>query len=456
MKRRSLLALPPLLLITTRAAGATGSTPSQTPGPFYPQQRPLDDDGDLVQVAGRPQPAHGTVLHLTGRVMDLNGMPMADSLVEIWQCDARGRYHHPEDRRGGAADPSFQGFGHVQTGKDGTYRFRTIRPVPYPGRTPHIHFAVEAPGKPRLVTQMYVDGETGNERDYLYNQIPAPLRKRVTVPLFPAADPSEGCQDGSTSCSRPDDAVKAPRMNVEGDRMMSGTTPQVLLFDVFGTVVDWRGSVIEELESFAATQRLDADWATFTDEWRAGFRELQASIARGDTPWLTMDQIHRKVLDRLLAARAMNEVADAALEDLNRAWHRLKPWPDTVEGLTRLKRRFIISPLSNGNLSMLVRLAKNAGLPWDCVLSTAMFSSYKPNPDVYQGAARMLDVDPQEVMMVAAHAYDVDGAKAAGFRTAYVFRPEEFGPGRGEDPGDVSRFDVVAASFVELARALGC
>ena len=229
---------------------------------------------------------------------------------------------------------------------------------------------------------------------------------------------------------------------------------KAILFDVFGTTVDWRSSIIAELEKFGDDSGLSADWPAMADRWRAGFRELQGRIARGERDWITMDQIHREVLDGLLLDLGATDSHEERVSHLNRAWHRLKPWPDTVEGLTLMKRDHIIGTLSNGNLSLLASLAKHGGLPWDCVLSTAMFGTYKPNPEVYLGAVRMLDAEPGDVMMVAAHAYDVDGARNACLRTAYVFRPDEFGPGNGEDPGDTSRFDIVASNFVELAERL--
>ena len=229
---------------------------------------------------------------------------------------------------------------------------------------------------------------------------------------------------------------------------------KAILFDVFGTTVDWRSSIIEELNRFGDEVGLNADWSMMADMWRAGFRELQGRIARGERAWITMDQIHREVLDGMLRDLGATDLSEESVAHLNRAWHRLRPWPDTVEGLTLMKRDHIVGTLSNGNLSLLVSLAKYGGLPWDCVLSTGMFGTYKPNPEVYLGAVRMLDAEPGDVMMVAAHAYDVDGARKAGLSTAYVFRPDEFGPGKGEDPGDTSRFDIVTSSFTELAERL--
>lgn len=229
---------------------------------------------------------------------------------------------------------------------------------------------------------------------------------------------------------------------------------RAVLFDVFGTVVDWRSSVTDALSAFGLRYGLEADWAGYTDRWRAGFRTMQKQVADGEISWLSMDEIHRRVLVRLLEELDVPGLNDEDIEHLNSAWHRLRPWPDSPAGIARLKREYIVAPLSNGNLSMLVDVSKHAELPWDCVLSTAMFSSYKPDPRVYRGAAELLGFAPREIMLTAAHAYDCDGARAAGLQTAYVYRPDEFGPGRGEDPGDTSRFDVVVSDFLELAEQL--
>jgi protocatechuate 3,4-dioxygenase beta subunit len=162
------------------------STPRQTAGPFYPERLPLDDDNDLTRVRGRAAAARGTRADVTGRVLDVNGRPLVGVRVEIWQCDANGRYHHPRDQ-GGELDPNFQGFGHTQTDGEGRYRFRTIRPVPYPGRTPHIHFAVLAPGAPAFTTQLYVKGEPRNAGDFLFNHIPAERRHLVLAEFAPVS-----------------------------------------------------------------------------------------------------------------------------------------------------------------------------------------------------------------------------------------------------------------------------
>ena len=189
MRRRHFLASSPLLAFAGAgtAHAALQATPRQSAGPFYPDTLPLDHDNDLVQVAGRDGTAAGQVVHLGGRILDLDGTPIAGARVEIWQCDANGRYHHPRDRGGRDRDPAFQGYGQFRTGADGGYRFRTIRPVPYPGRTPHIHFAVTGPGGDALVTQMYVRGEPRNQRDWLFDRIPQHLRARVLTDLSPSA-----------------------------------------------------------------------------------------------------------------------------------------------------------------------------------------------------------------------------------------------------------------------------
>ena len=232
---------------------------------------------------------------------------------------------------------------------------------------------------------------------------------------------------------------------------------KIILFDVFGTTVDWRSSIAAEIADFGRSRGADADADAFAlaDRWRAGFRRLQSQIAGGERDWITMDAMHREVLDGLLPEMGGDGATEDEIAHLNHAWRRLNAWDDVVEGLTVLKRNRVIGALSNGNMSLLIGLSKYAGLPWDCVLSTGMFGGYKPNPRVYHGAARILDADPSEIMLAAAHAYDVDGARQAGMRTAYIRRPNEFGQGKAEDPGDTSRFDIVAGGFKELAERLG-
>jgi 2-haloacid dehalogenase len=231
--------------------------------------------------------------------------------------------------------------------------------------------------------------------------------------------------------------------------------PRALAFDVFGTVVDWRTSVIGELEMFGENHGLAEDWATFADDWRAGYPAAMERVRTGDRPWLTIDALHRLILDELLDRAGIDAVPEEDIDHLNRAWHRLDPWPDTVGGLTRLKERFVITTLSNGNVSLLTNMAKRAGLPWDCVISAELFHHYKPDPEAYLGCADLLDVQPGELMLVAAHPSDLRSARGAGLMTGYVARPLERGEGHALPRVDVDEFDVTAGDFFDLAQQLG-
>ena len=224
-----------------------------------------------------------------------------------------------------------------------------------------------------------------------------------------------------------------------------------LAFDIFGTVVDWYGSIAAEV----ARLKLASDGGRFALDWRAGYQPAMQDVRSGALPWTNIDGLHRRILDRVLAGRgiALPE-ADAAA--LNRIWHRLDPWPDSAGGLARLKKRFVLATLSNGNLSLLVDLARHGGLPFDCVLSAELFNHYKPDPEVYLGAAKLLDLAPAQVMMVAAHPSDLRAAAKCGLATAYVRRPLERGPGGTPEPFADGEFDFTAEDFNDLARQLGC
>ena len=230
---------------------------------------------------------------------------------------------------------------------------------------------------------------------------------------------------------------------------------KALVFDVFGTVVDWRGSLIREGRALGRAKKLAIDWAAFADGWRAGYAPAMDRVRRGELPWATIDVLHRMILVGLLDKFRITSLSEEEKDDFNRAWHRLAPWPDAVKGLSRLKKRFVISTLSNGNMALLTNMAKHGGLPWDCVLSAELFRHYKPDREVYLGAARLLGLRPGEVMMVAAHKSDLDAAAAAGLRTAFVQRPLEFGDPALKDVTPESRFDINAADFVDLAKKLG-
>ena len=234
--------------------------------------------------------------------------------------------------------------------------------------------------------------------------------------------------------------------------VLDATAPplRALVFDVFGTVVDWHGSIAREL----AQRALPVDAGAFALAWRAGYAPAMDEVRSGRLPWTHIDGLHRRILDRLLAEHGL-ALDEAARADLNRAWHRLAPWPDSVPGLWRMKSRWPIGTLSNGNLSLLVDMARHAGLPWDAVLSAELFGHYKPDPEVYLGAARLLDVAPAELMLVAAHPSDLRAAAACGLRTAYVARPDECGPGGPMAPWTAGEFDFAAGSFIELAQQMG-
>ena len=230
---------------------------------------------------------------------------------------------------------------------------------------------------------------------------------------------------------------------------------KALTFDTFGTVVDWRQSVIVEGEQLGKTKGLKVDWAKFADTWRAGYGPSMDRVRKGDLPWTKLDVLHRMILDRLLTEFNITGLTEAEKDHLNRVWHRLRPWPDAVSGLTRLKKRFIIAPLSNGNVALMTDLAKHAGLPWDCILGAELAKHYKPDREVYQTAADLLDLRPSEVMMVAAHQGDLRAAQGVGFKAAFVTRPLELGPDRKPDLTPDPSFDVVAKDFNDLATKLG-
>ncbi len=230
---------------------------------------------------------------------------------------------------------------------------------------------------------------------------------------------------------------------------------RVLAFDVFGTVVDWRSGVITAGERLAARHKLDVDWPSFADAWRAGYEPSMDRVRRGELPWTTLDQLHRMTLDALIPRFGLAALSDADRDELNRAWHALPPWPDAVEGLTRLRRRFILTTLSNGNLSLLTEMAKHARLPWDCILSAELVRHYKPDPEAYLQVPQFLDARPDQVLMVAAHVGDLKAARQVGLRTAFVYRPLERGRGAAPPRPPKGEFEYDARDFVDLATQLG-
>jgi len=226
---------------------------------------------------------------------------------------------------------------------------------------------------------------------------------------------------------------------------------RALTFDVFGTTVDHRGTIITEGQALGRAKHLDVDWAKFADAWRGAYKPAMHRVRTGELPWTTLDRLHRGMLDAVLAEFGV-ALTPAEADDFNRVWHRLAPWPDAVAGLTRLKTRFIVAPLSNGNVALLTNMAKHAGLPWDCVLGCDIARHYKPDREVYLMACEMLNLTPEEIMMVAAHQDDLRAAKGVGFRTAFVKRPDE-GPNGDHDPTEPG-WDYVVGDFNELASRL--
>jgi 2-haloacid dehalogenase len=227
---------------------------------------------------------------------------------------------------------------------------------------------------------------------------------------------------------------------------------KVLAFDIFGTVVDWHGSIVKEVS--ALYPQVDAN--AFALAWRAGYQPAMSRVRSGELGWTRIDELHRLILDDLLPRFALQHLSEAERVHLNRVWHRLDAWPDSVEGLTRLKRKFTICSLSNGNLGLLTNMAKRAGLPWDCVLSAEVFKAYKPDPATYLGVANVFDVQPSEVMLCAAHHDDLAAARACGLGTAYIERPFEFGSAQPKDVSPQMGNDLHAKDIHHLAELLGC
>ena len=226
---------------------------------------------------------------------------------------------------------------------------------------------------------------------------------------------------------------------------------RALVFDVFGTVVDWRAGVAREVHRLLP----GVDAGALADAWRGRYAPSMDLVRRGELLWTSLDDLHRASLDELLPEFGVQDAPETVRAELVLAWHRLDPWPDSVAGLTRLKARHVIASLSNGNVALLVDMAKHGGLPWDTVLSAELFGHYKPDPEVYDGAARLLGLPPERVLMVAAHLDDLAAARARGLRTAYVHRPHERGPDAAPPPPEAPEADVSVASLTDLAAHLG-
>lgn len=230
---------------------------------------------------------------------------------------------------------------------------------------------------------------------------------------------------------------------------------KALVFDVFGTLVDWRGSIVREGEAWGQARGVSVDWAAFADAWRGAYHPSMDRVRRGERPWTMLDDLHRETLDRLLGEFGLTGLDAADKDHWNRVWHRLTPWPDTVPGLLALKPHFALATLSNGNVALLLNMAKHAGMPFDTILSAELCRHYKPDPEVYRMAYGLLGLAPHEVLMTAAHNSDLVAASKEGLRTAFFPRPTEYGPAQVKDKQADHRFDFVATDLVDLARQLG-
>ena len=229
---------------------------------------------------------------------------------------------------------------------------------------------------------------------------------------------------------------------------------KALTFDVFGTVVDWRGSIAREIKSVGMSKGFIQDWDSFADEWRAGYGPSMNRVRSGELEWTNIDALHRIILGNLLENFCITGLNEDEKEHLNKAWHRLDPWPDSVEGLTLLKNDYMISSLSNGNVALLVNMAKYGGLPWDTVLSAELVRHYKPDREAYMSTSEFLGVPIDQVMMVAAHKNDLKAARSFGMRTAYVPRPFEHGPNTEVDNSSENYIDIMANNFIDLSEKL--
>jgi 2-haloacid dehalogenase len=218
--------------------------------------------------------------------------------------------------------------------------------------------------------------------------------------------------------------------------------------------VDWRGSIIREGEALGRAKGLAVDWAAFADAWRGLYQPMLSKVRTGELPWTKLDDLHRMSLEPLLADFGIEGLSAAEVDHLNRAWHRLDPWPEVVEALLRLKQRYILATLSNGNVALIVNMAKRAGLPWDAVLGAEVARRYKPDPQAYLTTADLLGLGPAQCLMVAAHYSDLKAARACGFATAYIWRRREFGPAPKDDLPAKPEVDLVVEDFHELADRL--
>ncbi len=231
---------------------------------------------------------------------------------------------------------------------------------------------------------------------------------------------------------------------------------KALLFDVFGTVVDWRNSIAREMQRFGDSRQINHDWQQFALDWRAMYQPAMENIRTGNRDYVKLDQLHRENLNQLLESYGLDELDEFQIDYVNRVWHRLQPWADTLPGMNRLRKHHILASLSNGNVSLIVNMAKHSGIPWDMVLGSEPAQGYKPQPAVYLHSANMLDLKPEQCMMVAAHNDDLRVARSLGFKTAYINRPYEYGEGQRSDLVAEDNWDIIGDSMTDIAEGLGC
>lgn len=266
-----------------------------------------------------------------------------------------------------------------------------------------------------------------------------------------------GASVTATSFSEPP-AVFTQQATGEAQRMKpESANVKACVFDVFGTVVDWRSSVIAEASRWGKVMGLNVNWTEFVDRWRLGYKPAMDKVRNGEMPWTNLDDLQRMILQDLLKQYKIDGLSEEEKNNWAHVWRRLKPWPDSVEGLSRLKKKYIISPMSNGNVALMTNLAKFGGLPWDAILGSDLVKHYKPDREMYLSAPFYLDLKPEEVMMCAAHASDLQAARSYGLRTGFIYRPNEYGGGPvgvadRARPGD---FDVVSDSIINLAQQMG-
>jgi 2-haloacid dehalogenase len=261
----------------------------------------------------------------------------------------------------------------------------------------------------------------------------------------------------ASSFSDPLAAFAQPSASGAGSMNSASGTVRACVFDTFGTVVDWRTSVIAEATRWGKAKGIQLNWVEFADRWRMGYAPAMDKVRKGELAWTRLDDLQRMILDDLLHEYGIHGLSEQEKTDWSHVWRRLKPWPDSIEGLSRLKTKYIISPLSNGNVALMVNLAKFAGLPWDLILGSDLVRHYKPDREMYLSAPSYLDLKPEEVMMCAAHVSDLRAARSCGLRTGFIYRPEEFGGGTAGVPDKAKSgdFDLVCESIVDLARQLG-